>query len=89
MIEVRPLTGVIGAEIHGVDLRDDLDDATVNEIRAALDAHLVIFFRDQRLEAADYMRFARKFGDISINPFGPKHPDHPTALLTAYSGFRR
>lgn len=77
MIEVRPLTGVIGAEIHGVDLRDDLDDATVDEIRSALDDHLVIFFRDQKMEAADHLRFAAKFGEITINPFGPKHPDHP------------
>ena len=77
MIEVCPLTGVIGAEIHGVDLRDDLDDKTIAEILAALEAHLVIFFRDQKLDAADHMRFAGKFGEITINPFGPKHPDHP------------
>ena len=77
MIEVRPLTGVIGAEIHGVDLRDDLDAATIAEIRSALDDHLVIFFRDQQMQAADHLRFAAQFGEITINPFGPKHPDHP------------
>ncbi|MEO8695433.1 MAG: TauD/TfdA family dioxygenase [Acidimicrobiales bacterium] len=77
VIEVCPLTGVIGAEIHGVDLRDDVDDATIAEIRAALDAHLVIFFRDQQIDTADHLRFARKFGEITVNPFGPKHPDFP------------
>jgi taurine dioxygenase len=77
VIDVQPLTGVIGAEIHGVDLRDDLDDKTVDAIRSALDDHLVVFFRDQKIEAADHLRFAAKFGDITINPFGPKHPDHP------------
>ena len=77
MIDVCPLTGVIGAEIRGVDLRDDLDDKTVDAIRDALDEHLVVFFRDQEMEAADHLRFAAKFGEITINPFGPKHPDHP------------
>jgi taurine dioxygenase len=77
VIDVCPLTGVIGAEIHGVDLRDDLDDKTVDAIRDALDEHLVVFFRDQEMEAADHLRFAGKFGEITINPFGPKHPDHP------------
>jgi taurine dioxygenase len=77
VIEVRPLTGVIGAEIHGVDLRDELDDATVAEIRCALEEHLVVFFRDQQMEARDHLRFAAKFGEITVNPFGPKHPDHP------------
>ena len=61
--------------IHGVDLREDLDDANLGEFvphrRAPRD-----FFRDQQIETADHLRFARKFGDITINPFGPKHPDH-------------
>jgi taurine dioxygenase len=77
VIDVCPLTGVIGAEIHGVDLRDDLDHKTVDAIRDALDEHLVVFFRDQKMEAADHLRFAAKIGEITINPFGPKHPDHP------------
>ena len=34
-LDVRPVAGHIGAEIHGVDLRDRLEDATVAAIRAS------------------------------------------------------
>ena len=47
--EVQPIAGALGAEIRGVDLAEDLPDATVGAIRQALLDHLVIFFRDQDL----------------------------------------
>ena len=51
-LDVRPLAGNIGAEIHGVDLRDELDDAVVDEIRATLLAWKVVFFRNQAVTPA-------------------------------------
>jgi taurine dioxygenase len=66
-IEVEPL-GACGAEIHGVDVAVDLDDATVADIRQALLDHCVIFFRDQQLDTARHKVFARRFGDIFIHP---------------------
>src|SRR5436190_24261731 len=41
---VKALTGAIGAEISGVDLRREFDSATVAAIRQALLDHLVVFF---------------------------------------------
>jgi alpha-ketoglutarate-dependent taurine dioxygenase len=35
-VDVRPVTGRIGAEITGVDLSSDLDDLAVEQIRTAL-----------------------------------------------------
>ena len=46
-ITVEPIAGALGAEISGVDLASDLDDAVVAEIRRAWLEHLVVFFRDQ------------------------------------------
>lgn len=66
-IEVRPVAGAIGAEVHGVDLAK-LDDATAGEVRKALLDHCVIFFRDQELDVAQHKAMARKFGEIFIHP---------------------
>jgi taurine dioxygenase len=46
-LEIHPVAGALGAEIHGVDLGQDLDDATIARIRRALLDHCVIFFRGQ------------------------------------------
>jgi alpha-ketoglutarate-dependent taurine dioxygenase len=67
-IEVRPLTGALGAEIQGPDLNADLDDATVAAIRRALLDHCVVFFRDQRFDADRHKALARRFGEIFIHP---------------------
>jgi len=65
---VHPISGALGAELSGVELGRDLDDATVAAIRAALLEHCVIFFRDQELNIEQHKRLARKFGKIFIHP---------------------
>src|SRR6266853_1800972 len=47
-IEVRPISGALGAELHGVDISRDLENDVVGEMRQALLDHLVIFLRDQK-----------------------------------------
>lgn len=68
-LEVRPIAGAIGAEIHGVDLSKELDDDTVAGIRKAWLDHCVIFFRDQDLPPASFLTFARRFGNVVEYPF--------------------
>jgi taurine dioxygenase len=67
-LEIQPIAGALGAELHGVDLGSDLDDATIAEIRQALLDHCVIFFRDQEFDAAQHKALARRFGTIFIHP---------------------
>ncbi|HEY8981068.1 MAG TPA: TauD/TfdA family dioxygenase [Streptomyces sp.] len=62
-MEVRPVAGYIGAEIHGVDLAGELDDETVAGIREAVLRWKVVFFREQRLDHAGHVSFARRFGE--------------------------
>jgi taurine dioxygenase len=68
-MKVQRIAGAIGAEIHGVDLTQDLDDETVAAIRRAWLEHLVIFFRDQELSPARFLAFARRFGEPVEYPF--------------------
>jgi len=65
-IEVIPLTAVIGAEVRGLDLRRPQDDSTVAAVRRALLDHLVLFFRDQDVSAAEQLAFASRFGTPMI-----------------------
>jgi taurine dioxygenase len=68
-IEVRPIAGALGAEIGGVDLHAQVSDAAIAAIRRAWLEHCVIFFRDQALAPAQFLSFARRFGEIVEYPF--------------------
>jgi taurine dioxygenase len=67
-IEISPIAGALGAEIGGVDVAQDLDDAVIREIRQALLDYGMIFFRDQQLERDQHKAFTRRFGKIFIHP---------------------
>lgn len=86
-ISIQPVAGSLGAEIHGVDLRQPLDDDTYGEIKQALLDNLVIFFRDQDITPEQQIAFGRRFGDLHIHPFIPSLKDHKEIIrLTAKSG---
>ena len=63
-ISVTPLSPALGAEISSVDLGDDLDQRTVDEIRHALHEHIVVVFRDQDLSEEQQLRFTSRFGEV-------------------------
>ncbi|BAT58114.1 alpha-ketoglutarate-dependent taurine dioxygenase [Variibacter gotjawalensis] len=68
-IDVRPIAGNIGAEIHGIDLSGDVGERDIAAIRKAWLDHCVIFFRNQVLPPAQFLAFAKKFGDVVEYPF--------------------
>lgn len=68
-ISVRPVSAAVGAEVSGVDLARPLPAETIEEIRHALFAHGVVFFRDQHLAPDQHVAFARRFGAIDVNRF--------------------
>jgi alpha-ketoglutarate-dependent sulfate ester dioxygenase len=73
---VRQVAGHIGAEISGVDLREELPDETLARIRRALLAHKVLFFRGQDIGHARHVAFGRCFGPLTRRP-GKLHGVHP------------
>jgi len=64
-IRILPITARIGAEIDGVDLARPLSDRTVVQIRQALLAWKVLFFRGQSLGHREHVAFASRFGPLT------------------------
>jgi alpha-ketoglutarate-dependent taurine dioxygenase len=87
-IAVHPLTGLIGAEISGVDLTRPLDAAVVDEIKAALLKWKVVFFRDQPLTHDQHVAFAGAFGAPTVgHPVFGFVEGHPQVYSVARDRF--
>jgi taurine dioxygenase len=65
--ELKPLTGALGAEISGIDLRT-ASEAAFEDVRRALHHYHVLAVRDQNLDPAGLHAVARRFGPFSGNP---------------------
>jgi len=76
---VRPVTPVIGAEIHGLDL-DDVSDADFQLIHDALMDHCVIFFRDQDISIESQKALGARFGELVAHPNDPGVDGHPEVM---------
>lgn len=79
-MEIRPLSGDLGAEIFGADIRsgDQFED-----IRDAFAEYSVIVLRDQHISPEDHLRFAKQFGPMHVNRFFKPvdgYPDIATVL---------
>lgn len=70
-LDVRLLSGAIGAEIRGVDVRR-VDDDTIGAIRTLWLRHKVVFFPQQHLSPDEHRAFAARFGELT-----PAHPVIP------------
>lgn len=68
MFTVQPIAGTLGAELHGVDLCQDLSAEVYQEIRRLLIEHQVIFFRDQDISPAQHKALAESFGPLQTHP---------------------
>src|SRR5690349_20742796 len=85
-LDVRPIAGSLGAEIHGVDLRSTVSDELLAAIKAALLEHLVVFFPGQHLAPAQHREFASRWGEMEIHPFIPKVEGFPEVVELKASG---
>jgi taurine dioxygenase len=81
---VKPLSPALGAEIVGIDLRQELPAQTIAEIIDAWHQNLVLLFRNQSLSEDEQIRFARHFGVLQQRTRPPearneaaviKHPE--------------
>lgn len=77
-MNITPLTGGLGAEITGADIRN-ADDFPA--IRQAFTEHSVIVIRDQTITPDDHLAFARRWGEINVNRFFAALNTHPEIAL--------
>lgn len=63
---ISPLTLHIGAEVQGIDLSQPISNEARIEVREALGAWKVLFFRDQFIDHAAHVAFARQLGTPTI-----------------------
>jgi alpha-ketoglutarate-dependent taurine dioxygenase len=79
-MEIRRIGVHHGAEVRGVDLREDLSPAAIADLTAALVENKVLFFPGQQLDSDAQISFARRFGELTsahpvVAPVDPKHPE--------------
>jgi taurine dioxygenase len=72
LFDIESIGPTIGAEIHGLDLSRQIDQATADALGDALVAHKVIYARDQNITTAQHVAFGRLFGDLEVHPFRPE-----------------
>lgn len=65
-LEFTKLGSRIGAEIRGLDLSQDLSDDVIAQIRAALNRHKALVFREANVRTdEEQVRFASRFGPLT------------------------
>ncbi len=66
-LDVRQLSGSLGAEIRGLSLAQaGPEEADV--VRTLLSEHLVLFFPEQKLSPDEHIAFGRLFGELEAHP---------------------
>ncbi len=88
MLTITPLTPLVGAEISGVDLRDDLAPDTIAAINQAWLDFGIIAIRGQDIDEHQQVRFAHIFGELITRP-RPKEMRAESQRKTtdAYDGY--
>ena len=81
-INVKPLSGNIGAEIDGVNLKK-ITKEQFKEIKIVFGKYGVIFFRNQNLSPEEEIIFAELWGEININRFFTNLEGYPKIALVS------
>ncbi len=78
-MEVQLLSGALGAEINGIDLRDSSQD-NWNVINNLMLEHKVLFFRNQNISCEEQVKLAKKFGPLEKHVYVKGLKDFPEIL---------
>lgn len=78
-IETTPLSPTFGAEVHGVRISGDCDDATIDAVKDLWAQRKLLLFREQSPSEAELVAFSRRLGRLEIHVrteyLSPEHPE--------------
>jgi len=72
------LGSALGAEVVGLDLSKDIDDATINKLIGYFHQNAVLVIRDQNLTPEQHIAFSKRIGPLQIHVQKTYHlPGYP------------
>lgn len=74
-LTVTRVQPAIGAQVSGVRLAEELSPEVFADLRAALLAHGVLFFRDQEMTYERHVALGKRFGDLVLDGTDPTRPE--------------
>ncbi len=80
-LSFTPVSSALGAEVSGIDLREDISDHRFAELREALVHYQVLFFRDQPIEPVHQKALADRFGPLQTHPAYATVPGFPEITI--------
>ena len=78
-MEVKLLSGALGAEIRGINLKDSSKEnwEVINKLMLE---HKVLFFRDQDITCDEQINLAKKFGPLEKHVYVKSLKDYPEII---------
>jgi taurine dioxygenase len=80
-VATRPLSDALGAELTGIDLREEQPDSVKALAVAAWREHLLLLVRGQDIDVAEQARFVSWFGPVNTKGYEPA-PEHPEMFIS-------
>ena len=78
-MEIKLLSGALGAEIEGIDLKDSSIE-NCNKINNLLLEHKVLFFRNQNISSEQHIDLAKFFGPLEKHVYVKGLDKHPEII---------
>jgi len=75
-MQIKLLSGALGAEISGIDLKDTSDE-NFKKINKLLLEHKVIFFRNQNITPEEQLALGKHFGPLEKHVYVKGREDYP------------
>ncbi len=80
VLDPKPISGLMGAEVSGVDVKDMMTPGGVAELKALIDKAGVLVLRDQKLDPEGLVAFTNQMGRPLQLPYVEPMEGHPEVI---------